>query len=556
MSLLCEPWLPVRCRRVRRRWITVAQLGDPDVLAFDADRADFNGALAQFAIAVLQTVAAVDSRAAWQHRYQQPPDEATFAAWLKPLESLFVLDGDGPRFMQDAELREGAGDPVPIGSLLIEAPGENTVKNNGDHFIKRQQVQQLCPDCAAAALFTLQLNAPAGGAGNRTSLRGGGPLTTLLVAPPDAQGPRSLWHTLWLNVMLAGPFHRLNGELDHDQPHQRMPWLRPIRDIQSDGGSTAPAQVHPLHVYWSMPRRIRLDWTQSHSGECHICRRSSDRLVRQYTARPQGLNYKGPWRHPLSPYYHAKDGLLPMHPQPGGLGYRHWLGLVLGMQNDKRQVEPAGVLRALMQDSLLDRSGVAPALWAFGFDMDNAKARCWYEATMPVFALADSSDADRRQLRDDVTSWINGADLAAAYLRGAVKDAWFSGDARGDFSHVDAAFWSQTERSFYQLLQTRVDALRDGRADDGLVAAQQWRAVLAQAALHLFDRDFVGAGPVEGQNIARVARARHQLLASLHGPKLRAALDLPEPARPAASKTAAAKPRSPSKSKPASLGTA
>ncbi len=550
MSLLFDPWIPARCRTVRRRWITVAQLSDPDVLAFDADRADFNGALAQFAIAVLQTVAAVDTKTAWQQRYRQPPDEATLAAWLKPLESSFRLDGDGPRFMQDFELRAGDSDPVPIASLLIETPGENTLKNNGDHFVKRHQMQQLCPDCVAAALLTLQLNAPAGGAGNRTSLRGGGPLTTLLMAPPDAHGPRSIWQTLWLNVMLSTPFNALNGELDHAQPNRQMPWLRPIGEIQATGGTTAPAQVHPLHVYWSMPRRIRLDWDHVSSGTCDICRRSSNRLVSQYAARPQGLNYKGAWRHPLSPYYSTKDDTLPMHPQPGGLGYRHWLGLVLGMHNDKRQVEAAGVLRAVMKDHLLDRSGVAPRLWAFGYDMDNAKARCWYEATMPVLDLTECSDEDRLQLRDDVTAWITGADLAASYLRSAVKDAWFSGDARGDFSHVDAAFWSHTEPGFYDLLRERVAALRDSAADDGLVATQRWLVVLSAAALGLFDHDFVGAGPIEGQNLARVAKARHQLHASLRGPNLRAALALPEPPKPPAAK------KSSSKSKPAPAGSA
>lgn len=541
MSLLFAPWLPVRCRKARRRWINVAQLSDPDVLAFDADRADFNGALAQFAIAVLQMVAAVDTRTAWQQRYKQPPDEATLAAWLKPLEAHFLLDGDGPRFMQDLELRAGDSKPVPIGNLLIESPGANTVENNGDLFIKRQQVQKLCGDCAAAALFTLQINAPAGGAGNRTSLRGGGPLTTLLVAPPDSREARSLWQTLWLNVMLAVEFNHLNGEVDHVHPHQKMPWLRPITDIQPSGGTTTPSQVHPLHVYWGMPRRIRLDWDQVSGGNCDICRRPSDRLVSQYVARPQGLNYKGGWRHPLSPYYSTKEDTLPMHPQPGGLGYRHWLGLVLGMQSDKRQVEPAGVLRALMKDSLLGRSVMAPQIWAFGFDMDNAKARCWYEATMPMFDLADGSVEDRRQLRDEVTAWIAGADLAASYLRGAVKDAWFSGDARGDFSHIDAAFWSYTEPAFYSLLSERVAALRIASVADGLAATQRWLVDLSDAALRLFDHDFVGAGPIEGQNLARVAKAKHQLQASLRGPKLRAALALPEPPKLVAAKRASSK---------------
>lgn len=532
MHLFVEPFLPVRCRDRRRRWITVAELSDPDVLTFDADRADFNGALNQFAIAVLQMVAAPGSKAEWQQRYRQPPDAAALADCLAPYRDCFRLDGDGPRFMQDFELRAGDSDPTPIASLLVETPGENTLKNNGDHFIKRHQVQGLCPHCAATALFTLQVNAPAGGAGNRTSLRGGGPLTTLLLAPSLADGPRSLWHTLWLNVMLAGQFNTLNGELEHAELHHRMPWMRPISATQRVGGTTAPSQVHPLHVYWAMPRRIRLDFAQIAAGDCDVCGRPSDRLIRQYAARPQGLNYKGPWRHPLSPYYTVKGEKLPMHPQPGGLGYRQWLGMVLGMHNDKRQIESAGVLSALMGDHLLDHTGIAPQLWVFGYDMDNAKARCWYEATVPLLDLAECSTEDRQQMCSEVSAWIAGAEQAATYLRGAVKDAWFSHDARGDFSHVDAAFWSSTEPGFYALLRERMSALRGGAQDDGVDSRQRWLGQLESAARHLFEHDFVGTGPVAGQNLARTAGAHHQLLANLRGSKLRGALALPEPVKP------------------------
>nr|WP_231886596.1 type I-E CRISPR-associated protein Cse1/CasA [Methylomonas methanica] len=56
---------------------------------------------------------------------------------------------------------------------------------------------QLCPSCAATALFTLQTNAPSGGVGHRVGLRGGGPLTTL-VLPKASQ--TTLWQKLWLNV--------------------------------------------------------------------------------------------------------------------------------------------------------------------------------------------------------------------------------------------------------------------------------------------------------------------------------------------------------------------
>ncbi|MCP4406671.1 MAG: type I-E CRISPR-associated protein Cse1/CasA [Gammaproteobacteria bacterium] len=60
-----------------------------------------------------------------------------------------------------------------ISELLIEAPGGNTLKENRDYFVKRGEVNCLCFPCIAMALFTLQTNAPSGGAGHRTSFGSG-----------------------------------------------------------------------------------------------------------------------------------------------------------------------------------------------------------------------------------------------------------------------------------------------------------------------------------------------------------------------------------------------
>lgn len=535
MNLLEEAWLPVRLHSGERQWIRPSALARPEVAAFDASRADFNGALAQFGIALLQTVAAPGSKAAWKARWSSPPDEATLQGWLAPWADAFALDGHGPRFMQDLTLRAEDGEALSIANLLIETPGENTQKNNTDHFIKRGTVEALCPHCAALALFTLQTNAPSGGAGHRTGLRGGGPLTTLLVAPSTPETPRSLWHQLWLNVLPTPTFEAATtNDASLDAPHQRLPWLASLETTQGPTGETAPIQTHPLQVYWAMPRRIRLDLEALARGTCDVCHRTEMPLVRHYVTRNYGMNYKGAWRHPLSPYYMAKDEKLPMHPQPGGLGYRHWLGLVLGMHSDKRRIEAASVVGEFLsrpergQLSASSGSSAAhPQLWAFGFDMDNMKARCWYETHLPLYDLEGSPTEAQTLLRNDVARWLAAADLAASYLRGAVKDAWFSDEARGDFSHIDAAFWQRTERGFYRLLQQRMAQLRQGAPGDERAVSTHWLGQLQAEVLRLFEHDFVGAGAIERQKPRRVAEARVQLRKNLHGPKLRAALELP-----------------------------
>lgn len=526
MSLIEEQWMPVRLRSGERTYISPLDLYRPDLAAFDANRPDFNGALAQFAIGLLQTSTRVDSPSEWRALFKSPPDAATLREWFRPLADAFELDGDGARFMQDLDLRESDGDAVGIAGLLIESPGENTLKNNADHFVKRGQVKQLCRPCAALALFTLQVNAPSGGAGHRTGVRGGGPLTTLLVAPSTSGMQRCLWRDLWLNVQERRYFLGNGGDETKVALHFTFPWLAGITVLQKTGGEIAPIQVHPAHVFWAMPRRIRLDFDGTAPGVCDLCGRESGTLVRRYITRNYGLNYKGPWKHPLSPYYQAKEGQLPLHPQPGGIGYRHWLGWVLG-QSDQRGIEAAAVVQNFL--SMERKVGAELRLWAFGFDMANMKARCWYEATLPLYALGECSAESLRALREDVGNWLAGAEVASSLLRGAVKDAWFGRDARGDLSFVDASFWSRTEDAFYSFLRERIDAARNEQEWDRLGAAEGWRTELRAAALGLFDGQFVASASVDRQDPARVAKAYQKLSRDLNGAKMHAALGLPRP---------------------------
>jgi CRISPR system Cascade subunit CasA len=524
MNLLHDPWMPVRDRDGRRHWIRPDQLGDRAWRGFDADRPDFNGALAQFAIGLLQTTTPVDNPIDWRRLLNAPPDAAELQRWFAPVAHAFELDGDGARFMQDLDLGSEGVAVNDIVALLIESPGEQTVKNNADHFVKRAQLQALCPACATLALFTLQLNAPAGGAGHRTGLRGGGPLTTLVMAAADA----GLWPLLWLNVHTLPDFLAQGGDPAQNAPQRRFPWMGLLDALQAPTpkGELAQAQVHPAHVYWAMPRRIRLDTAEQRAGRCDLCARSAEALISRYATKNYGLNYKGAWNHPLSPYYETKEGWLPLHPQPDGLGYRHWLAWVLGARNERQTTRVAAVVQRALE---LDRRtlGGPLRLWAFGYDMDNMKARCWYESTLPLYDLASCTQDARQAVQAEVARWLAAADLAALYLRGAVKDAWFSANARGDFSHIDAAFWSSTEPAFYAQLQALITATRNGIELPPVPARETWHAVLVRTALRLFDGHYVGSGLLERQSPRRAALAQRQLRSSLYGAKLKQALGLP-----------------------------
>jgi CRISPR system Cascade subunit CasA len=161
--------------------------------------------------------------------------------------------------------------------------------------------------------------------------------------------------------------------------------------------------------------------------------------------------------------------------------------------------------------------------------MDNMKARCWYESTLPLYGLAECGPDALRQVQAEVGRWLAGAEMAAFFLRSAVKDAWFSAEARGDFSAIDTAFWSRTEAPFYAALQGLIEAAQQAAPFDALAARLGWQRCIGQAARSLFDEVFVGSGPIERGHPRRTALAWQQLQRSLGGTKLRQALGLPEP---------------------------
>ncbi|KAA3651088.1 MAG: type I-E CRISPR-associated protein Cse1/CasA [Rhodocyclaceae bacterium] len=533
MNLIEDPWMPVRRTDGTREWITPERLSDPDIVAFDADRADFNGALMQFSIGLLQTTTPIESPTAWRSLLSAPPDAQSLRAWFAPVSDAFELYGDGPRFMQDLTILADSPEIYPVSALLIDSPADNTVKLNKDHFVKRGQMDELCPVCAATALFTLQTNAPGGGPGYRTSVRGGGPLTTILVS----NSPKQLWHNLWLNI-LHRPLHLgHNGRTTNLDRHHRFPWTADFRVLQRDKQwEINPEQTHPDHVFWATPRRIRLDLENIAEGLCDLCGRESDTLIRKIAAKNYGLNYKGAWDHPQSPYYEDKGTWRALHPQSDGMGYRHWLAWVLGADEGKNKQRPARVVSHALEERRRQLGG-ALRLWAFGYDMDNMKARCWYESSLPLYGLGEcASKQALSTVSSSVATWLAGAQQAAFCLRSAVKDAWFGGDARGDFSAVDAEFWHRTEAAFYVQLRQCIEAVRQDETSDPdtLESRQAWHRTLVVAALTLFDHTFVGTGPIERQKPRRIAEAHRQLVNSLHGKKMREALRLPAPEKPAA----------------------
>lgn len=520
-SLVADRFLPVRrrsgaCERIRPAQLT-ERIDDDPIVALDWPRPDFTAATHEFLIGLLATACwrEAGDRRPWRTWWRKPPDPATLDAGFAPFAHAFVLDGPGPRFLQDFDALEG--EESGVGALLIDAPGAKTL------FVKRGRIESLGRAAAAMALFTLQTFAPAGGRGHRTSLRGGGPMSTLVVpdpANPDEALP--LWHRLWLNVVWDADWPDPAAD-----PTTVFPWLVPTR-VSDHDLSTAPGQVHPAQAYWGMPRRIRLNFTTADDGApCDLTGAIDTVVVRSYRTRPYGACYQG-WSkgHPLSPYYRTKateTEWLPLHPQPGRLGYRDWVGLVIGDAGDATSLRaPAKAVTAAFE-----RLDVPPRihrarLLAAGFDMDNMKARGFVESEMPVPLAAP----EVREAFDAIAcNLVAGARDAASLLSTAVGRVRSSGELpaadKGDRLLARDRFWERTEAAFY----ARITDLPDGLAatadetDQRAAAAKvrtEWLAHLRKTCLALFD-ELVPLDAIEERDAERLISTRRDLISAFNG---------------------------------------
>jgi len=529
MNLLSEPWLPFRTRDGAIDYRPPRAVADSEIVDLALPRADFQGAAYQFLIGLLQTALPPEDYGDWLDRFLEPPGVDELEAAFAPFAAAFEIDGDGPRFMQDLDPLEDVKE-VTVSGLLIDAPGANGIKNNTDFFVKRGRVEAMCEDCAALALFTMQINAPAGGAGIRVGLRGGGPLTTLVL--PDSNDA-SLWSRLWLNVVRPRALTRSgqSWQPPRADADSLFPWVAPTRVSDRKGTEVLPESMHPLHPYWSMPRRFRLLF-EDKPCHCDICGRDAVRAVRRIRAKKQGINYDGPWLHPLTPY--RRDPKKPNEPplstkgQPGGLGYQHWSNLVL------QDADGSGALPALVvQDYVTHkvravdeerRAGEEVAallkharLWAFGYDMDNMKPRGWYGIEMPLVAVPP---AQQERLRAWVQQFTDLARQIVWMVRTQIKNAWFDrpAEAKGDMSYLDLAFYDATHGAFFHVLQGFQAALT---ADEGVLhppseVAERWYRTLRREGMALFEEQAL-SGALEAADLKRATAARRQLQGFLAG---------------------------------------
>ncbi len=318
---------------------------------------------------------------------------------------------------------------------------------------------------------------------------------TTLIELQEYQGNQQtpLWRKLWPNVM---PQDEADLPLPKKFDDLVFPWLGPTRTSELAGAVVTHDQVNKLQAYWGMPRRIRIDFNTTTVGNCDICGEQSDALLSLMTTKNYGANY-AMWQHPLTPYrIPLKEGgeFYSVKPQPGGLIWRDWLGLIETGKSENNTELPALVVK-LFNASSLKQAKVG--LWGFGYDFDNMKARCWYEHHFPLLLKKKEGQIPKLRLAAQTASRI------LSLLRSALKEAWFSDPkgARGDFSFVGIDFWNKTQHRFLRLVRR----IEEGQDADELLS--KWQKEIWLFARQDFD-ERVFTNPYEPVDLERIMTAR------------------------------------------------
>ena len=478
LNLISDPWIPVN-HKEGVIYVRPDQVADPNVLSFAWPRPDLNLACHEFMIGLAFLAVPPEDESCLLN----PPDQATFQSALSPLAPAFNLLGDGPRFLQDFEILDD--DIKSPDMLFIDSSGDSTAAKNADLHVKRNRYGTLSFPLAAMALFTLQAFAPSGGAGNRTSMRGGGPLVTLV--HPKGKG---LWPFLYANV----PY----GEAIQANDFTCLPWMRPtvtsekeqivVSKIERDDG------IDP-EMFFGQPRRLRL---VSNGSE-----------ITGFIQRPYGAKY-AEWVHFLSPYYvDAKSQTLPSHPKPGPFCYRNWRGIILQSDKHKRPANLERYLRNVNKPEI--------DLIVSGWAMSNMKPLDFLWSEQPVFPL--TPDAEKAAI-----AMIEAAEQASYALGACIRD----GTGESGAAYVaKQAFYDKTN----QLFINRVSDLSNNSNPDH----QGWLNEMRQVAIELFDKQVMpGLSELQETRREEAIKARKSLLGAFSGygglaRKIYTALDLKLP---------------------------
>lgn len=466
LNLITDPWI-MAVRGGKSCLIRLDQISDPSVSHLDWPRADMNLACVELLVGLVYLAYPPTDARQWRERFSNRPQPEMLQEIFEPYACAFNLLGEGPCFMQDFEV-EMNGKSNPVDMLFLDSAGRNTIARNQDVMVRRGRYRSLPLHHAAMALYTLQDFAPSGGAGNRVSLRGGGPMVTLVVPPEDG-----LWPLVWANVPQGKAIEPNTAAL-----RKALPWMRPT---EGNGETFPPGDGTsvPVETFFGQPRRLRL---VEEGGK-----------ITRVKQKIHGNNYSG-WRHPLTSYYRtAPDGtgeMLPRHLKPNLFSYRNWKGLLFQTEEAERP--------ACLERFLNEREEVPVRLIVSGWAMANMLAQDFQWSECPIFKLTEEA-------QDVAINLIEQGSQVAKSLRNRIVAAI---GAKKEAESAQEMFLIRTQPE----IEITISALAQGSKEE----CRRWAQIARREAISLFDGIVSsGLGERAEKQQQRAVNARSALLEDL-----------------------------------------
>lgn len=282
MNLLEDPWIPVRADGGTGafRLLTYRELlCEPGNWQVSLPRDDLELACVQLLVCMTQVMFLPEDDPALRARSAAPLSPEDFSAGVEPCKDWFDLDHPTQPFMQSRGVK--AAENTPIQKLLIGLPEGN----NHAFFNEAGEVRCLSGSLAAIGLFNQASNSPSFGGGFKGSLRGGAPITTLVVG-------KTLRDTVWRNVLtrprIVGRQITIPG-FEQDQPT----WVKPITEKETIHWN----EIGLVRGLFWQPARVEL----AKSAVVAPCDVLGSDAVPVYTGfRKEKFNFtvEGVWPHP------------------------------------------------------------------------------------------------------------------------------------------------------------------------------------------------------------------------------------------------------------------
>lgn len=557
-NVLRERWIRARRRSGALGWLAPWELTDrweeDPWVEVATPRPDWDTAIVQFWIGLMQTVCMPEDEEAWEDWDDEPPSCDVLKARFEEVAYAFELisGGGGPALLQPLggvalTKAKAKTNRRPAVSLCLDRPQP---KSNKDWFVKFE-AGGLSFEAAATALIAYQVNAPSGGRGYRTSVRGGGPLTTLVMGD-------SLWETVWANVVEGERWWAKHtpppeGWLEKQESAAlAWPWLGGLRSGNTQ--ETHPADGMGLQVFWGMSRRVALELGKGKAKKGSACAvyPGLQAEVATVAELDGGVNYQGAWEHPLSPYVRSKNGESCAKAHGRWVTYAHWCDLTQSRyasapkdakteQKLPEGVTAARAVRRHLERTEHDTEREKARLWVFGFEFDNAKLIDWHEAKMPVWvgpnargrehvarqaqAMVRCALSAQRSLREAAARVLYGTPKVVTkkvkkkpqrYVTWSMSGAPSGYFKKQRFTEHSDALWRATHRAFFEAIEALHQAL--GASDEAArfeAAVDVFLEQLHRETMAIFEARNV-PGALQGVDAKAVVLAARDLRFATH----------------------------------------